>query len=113
MSILRQVDYIWSVGELYHRREKGPGDGETLIMWCWYLDALLPLAMFIYSLDVGLIFHLIVLLIFLSLPFVFCKWRYTRKRRETILVRFHCKYPGRKLLFIWAVWSVLHASKDF
>ncbi len=43
MDILRPIDYVWSVGESHHQREKGPGDGASLLMWGWYLDAMLPL----------------------------------------------------------------------
>lgn len=27
MAILKWIDYIWFVGESFHRREKSPGDG--------------------------------------------------------------------------------------
>lgn len=37
MAVLKWIDYIWFVGESFHRREKSPGDGAALIMWCWYL----------------------------------------------------------------------------
>ena len=38
MAVLKWIDYIWFVGESFHRWEKSPGDGAALIMWCWYLD---------------------------------------------------------------------------
>lgn len=41
--ILSGIDHIWSVGETFHRQEHAPGDGSTLLMACWYLDAFFPL----------------------------------------------------------------------
>lgn len=32
MAVLKWIDYIWFVGESFHRREKSPGDGAALIM---------------------------------------------------------------------------------
>lgn len=30
MRILAYIDYIWQVGESYHRQNNNPGDGEAL-----------------------------------------------------------------------------------
>ena len=43
MKILRYLDLLWFIGESFHRKEKAPGDGNSLILWCWYLDVLLPM----------------------------------------------------------------------
>ena len=44
--MLGWIDYIWFVGEAFHRREGAPGDGEALLMGCWYMGAFLPLLTF-------------------------------------------------------------------
>lgn len=41
--LLKGIDHIWAVGETFHRQEHAPGDGSTLLMACWYLDAFFPL----------------------------------------------------------------------
>lgn len=101
MDILRPIDYVWSVGESHHQREKGPGDGASLLMWGWYLDAMLPLWSFARQLDAGRVVDGVILAMLLATPFVFCRLRHTPRRREAILARFRNKHPGRSLLFVW------------
>lgn len=101
MGFLRPIDRIWAVGESYHLREKGPGDGCTLLMWGWYLDAILPLWSFARRLDAGWIAEAILFPGLAAVPFVFCRVRYTPQRRKALLTRIRCKHPGRDLLRIW------------
>ena len=101
MNIWKGIDYIWFLGESYHKREKGPGDGETLLMWCWYFDAVLPLFSFAYRLDWGWLFNLAVVLVLLAVPFVFCRIRYKKQRKKEIEEVFRDKHPGRSLLLVW------------
>lgn len=103
MGFLKWIDYIWFVGESFHRREKSPGDGAALLMWCWYLDVVLPLWTVICRLGASWIFDVVSLVMLLSIPFLFCRWRYNRSRSNTILSQFHCKHPGRKLLLVWII----------
>lgn len=101
MDILRPIDYVWSVEESHHQRGKGPRDGASLLMWGWYLDAMLPLWSFARQLDAGRAVDGVILAMLLATPFVFCRLRYTPRRREAILARFRNKHPGRSLLFVW------------
>lgn len=101
MCVLRWVDSIWAAGESYHLQEKGPGDGETLLMWVWYLDAMLPLWTFPHLSGIGWVSDTIIFSALAAVPFLFCRLRYTPVRRKAILDSFHCKHIGRKMLFIW------------
>lgn len=76
MNVLKYIDYIWFAGESFHRREKAPGDGNALVMWCWYPDVLFP--------------------------FLFCRLRYTEKRRNEILEKYQGRRTGRELLLVWS-----------
>lgn len=102
MVVLKWIDYIWFVGESFHRREKSPGDGAALITWCWYLDVAMILSTLFHRLVEGWIFFLLVVPLLLSIPFLFCRFRYTIKRQDEIFTRYSCKKTGRKLLAIWA-----------
>lgn len=102
MAILKWIDYIWFVGESFHRREKAPGDGAALIMWCWYLDAAMILSTLFHRIAGGLIFYLVIIPVLLVAPFLFCRFRYTAKRQDEIFARHSRKKTGRRLLAIWA-----------
>lgn len=107
MKLLKPIDYIWCVGEVNHKQRTGPGDGETLIMVCWYLDILFPVITFVYRLGLDRMVMTLISLILIAIPFVFCRWRYNQSRRETILQRFRCERPGRALLWIWGAIVVI------
>ena len=102
-AMLKWIDYIWFVGESFHVWEKSPGDGEALLMGCWYLDAALPLLTFLHRVAGGWWFYLAAVPVVLLVPFVFCRFRYTAKRRDEIFARFSHKHTGRRLLAIGAV----------
>ena len=78
--MLKWIDYIWFVGESFHVREKSPGDGEALLMGCWYLDAALPLLTFLHRVAGGWWFYLAAVPVVLLVPFVFCRFRYTARQ---------------------------------
>lgn len=73
MVVLKWIDYIWFVGESFHRREKSPGDGAALIMWCWYLDVVIMLLPLFHRIVEGWIFFLLVVPLLLPAPFLFCR----------------------------------------
>lgn len=103
MAVLKWIDYIWFVGESFHRQEKSPGDGAALIMWCWYFDVLMILLTMLHRIAGGWIFYPIIGLVLLAVPFLFCYFRYTAKRQDEIFARHSSKKTGRQLLAIWAV----------
>lgn len=106
--MLKWIDYIWFVGEAFHRREGSPGDGGTLLMVCWFMDAFLPLLTFSHRVVNGWWFYLVATPVLLLAPFVFCRFRYTAKRRVEIWARFHDhKHMGRRLLVIGAVMAAI------
>ena len=70
MAVLKWIDYIWFVGESFHRREKSPGDGAALIMWCWYLDMAMILLTLFHRIAGGLIFYLVIILAGCAFPFL-------------------------------------------
>lgn len=102
MAVLKWIDYIWFVGESFHRREKSPGDGAALIMWCWYLDMVMILLTLFHRIAGDLIFYLVIIPVLLAAPFLFCRFRYTAKRQDEIFARHSRKKTGRRLLAIWA-----------
>lgn len=102
MAVLKWIDYIWFVGESFHRREKSPGDGAALIMWCWYLDMAMILSTLFHRIAGDLIFYLVIIPVLLAAPFLFCRFRYTAKRQDEIFARHSRKKTGRRLLAIWA-----------
>ena len=69
MVVLKWIDYIWFVGESFHRREKSPGDGAALIMWCWYLDVVIILLPLFHRIVEGWIFFLLVVPLYCLSPF--------------------------------------------
>lgn len=107
MRIWAYIDYIWQVGESYHRQNNSPGDGESLVMWCWYLDAVLPLVTFAVRLDWGWLFNVLSGFVLLVFPFVFCRLRYGRKRQKAIVSGLQVKHPGRRLLYVWVAIVVI------
>ena len=98
---LKWIDYIWFVGESFHRREKSPGDGAALVMWCWYLDVAMILLTLFHRIAGGLIFYLVIIPVLLAAPFLFCRFWYTAKRQDGIFARHSRKKTGRRLLAIW------------
>ena len=103
MDLLKWIDYIWFVGETFHRQEKSPGDGATLIMWCWYLDVAMILLTLFHRIAGGWIFYPVIVPVLLAVPFLLCRFRYTAKRQEEIFARHSGKKTGSRLLAIWAV----------
>ncbi len=103
MDVLKWIDYIWFVGESFHRQEKSPGDGTALLMWCWYLDAVLILLTLFHRIAGGWIFYPVIVIVpvLLAAPFLFCRFRYTAKRQNEIFTRHSGKKTGRQLLAIW------------
>lgn len=103
IGVLRFVDTIWAKGELFHMREKTPGDGCTLLMWCWYFDVAIPIFSLARQLNLKCFLDLIFLIFLLAAPFVFCRLRYTPAKRKEILENQVNKHLSRKLLFIWTI----------
>lgn len=117
MKLLHVVDYIWFVGESFHRRERTPGDGCALIMWCWYLDAMLPVLTFLRRFAADMPFYTLIVPALLAMPWLYCRLRYTEKRRKEIFAAFHGVQAGGRWLFVWAsmvvvcaleAWLMLH-----
>ena len=98
------IDYIWFVGEFFYRREKSPGGGTALIMWCWYLDATLILLTLFHRIAGGWIFYSVIVPVLLAVPFLFCRFRYTAKRQNELFARHSGKKTGRQL---WAIWAAI------
>ncbi len=100
--LLKGIDHIWAVGETFHRQEHAPGDGSTLLMACWYLDAFFPLLALGRGWLPGWMFCALALPVLLFFPVLFCRLRYTGQRRKAILARYRPWKTGRRLLGIWA-----------
>lgn len=98
MAVLKWIDYIWFVGESFHRREKSPGDGATLIMWCWYLDIAMILLTLFHRITGGWIFYPVIVPVLLAAPFLFCRFRYTAKRQDEIFTRYSGKKTGKAVI---------------
>ena len=72
-------------------------------MWCWYLDAAMILLTLFHRIASGWIFYPVIVPVLLAAPFLFCRFRYTAKRRNEILARYSGKKAGRQLLSVWAM----------
>ena len=101
MKILRYLDLLWFIGESFHRKEKAPGDGNSLILWCWYLDVLLPMLTLMHCWLPEGIFFVIAVPVLLLAPWICCRFRYTERRRKEIFAVFHERQTGRLLLYAW------------
>lgn len=103
MAVLKGIDYIWFVGESFHRREKTPGDGAALIMWGWYLDVAIMLLTLFHRIACCWIFYPVIVPVLLAVPLLFCRFRYTAKRQDEIFARYSGRKTGRQLLAICTV----------
>ena len=84
MAVLKWIDYIWFVGESFHRREKSPGDGAALIMWCWYLDVAMILLTLFHRIAGGWIYFTVIIPVLLAVPFLFLRFWDTAKGLDGI-----------------------------
>lgn len=93
-------DYIWYVGEALKRKEGSPSSGDTLLLFTWLFAFLIPLIMPLMYQFFGNPTAMILGLGLIFLPFLFCRLRYTRQRRESIFEH----YSGIKNILIrWLV----------
>ena len=96
------IDYVWYIGEQFHRQEKSPGDGNMLIALCWYCIFFLPLLSIINRLRMPSVIQIAITIILLIIPFTFCRIRYNPRRKESIRLRYKDKRNwGRRLLMFW------------
>lgn len=111
---LSLIDYIWYTGERFHQREQNPGDGNMLIMISWYCTLFLPLLSIINKLEISLIIQIAVSILLIFVPSLFCRFRYTSRRKEAIKLRYKNKKNwGRRLLIIWGGLIVIVAIEVF
>lgn len=94
------IDYIWFIGEALKRKEGSPSSGDTLLLFAWLFAFLIPLIMPLMYQFLGNPTAMILGLGLIFLPFLFCRLRYTRQRRESIFEH----YSGIKNILIrWLV----------
>ncbi len=94
------IDYIWFIGEALKRKEGSPSSGEGLLLISWSFTFLIPLIIPLMYQLFGNPIAMILGLGLIFLPFLFCRLRYTRQRRESIFEH----YSGIKNILIrWLV----------
>lgn len=102
------IDYIWYTGEKFHQQGKGPGDGNMLIALCWYCSFFLPLLSLINKSKISPIAQISGNIILIIIPFVFCYFRYDKKTKELIKLRYKNKKNwGKRILAIWSILIVI------
>lgn len=102
------IDYVWYLGERFHRQNQSPGDGNMLIAMCWYCTFFLPLLSVINKLRIPSVIQILITVILIVIPFVFCRIRYNSGRRESIKLRYENKRNlGRRLLVIWSILIII------
>lgn len=99
MHLLSIIDNYWYVAEIWSRKEGNKFEGDVLLQWC---------SMLIFFPWLAMIGHytnwLITLLLSICVsggPLVFCKMRYTQKRKEELSKDYkNIKCEGKLLLKI-------------
>lgn len=90
------IDYIWYVAETWSAREHNNLNGSMLLFLGWLYAIVIPCGLLI-----GYFFGpqcAILTLVSCFMPSIFCKLRYTAKRREALSEHYgKLKHPGRKL----------------
>lgn len=105
---LNIIDYIWYTGEKFHQEGKNPGDGNLLIAICWYSSFSLPLLSLLNKLKISSITQISGSIILIIVPFVFCRIRYNKRKRELIELRYKNKKKwGKRLLTIWGILIII------
>lgn len=95
------IDYVWYIGERSHQQYRSPGDGSMLIAMCWYCTFFLPLLSITNELKVQLTIKILLNIILIFIPFIFCRMRYSPKHKEIIRLRYkNKKNLGRRLLIV-------------
>lgn len=98
------IDYIWYTGERFHQEKKSPGDGNLLIAICWYCTFFLPLSSLLNKLRISSIIQILGSIVLIIIPFVFCRIRYKKKKKELIELQYKNKKKwGKRLLTIWSI----------
>lgn len=97
-------DYIRYIGEAIKRKEGSPSSGDTLLLLTWLFAFLIPLIMPLMYQILGNPTAMILGLGMIFLPILFCKLRYSKKRREAIFKH----YSGMKSIF--TRWLVLFSA---
>lgn len=106
------IDYIWYVGERFHQQEKTPGDGTVLIATCWYCSFFLPLLSVVNKFGIPWIIKVFGSVLLIVIPFVFCRIRYDKERKELIGLRYRDKKQwGKCLLAIWGVLIIIAVAE--
>lgn len=89
------VDYIWFIGEALRRQYGSPSSGNSLLLFTWLFGFLIPLIMPLMYRFSGNPATMILGLVLIFLPYLFCKLRYNELRKKTILEH----YSGIKNIF--------------
>ena len=104
------IDYVWYIGERFHQQYRRPGDGRILIAMCWYCTFFLPLLSIINELKAQLTIKILLNIILIFIPFIFCRIRYSPKHKEIIRLRYKNKKNwGRRLLIVWSILIIIVA----
>lgn len=94
------IDYIYQVGEMHGRSNGQKGTGSTVLVLIWYFDILIPLLSLIGR-HLSYVWFVAVVITGIVFPFVFCRMRYTERRRQMLDGRYaKMKHTGRKMLLI-------------
>lgn len=100
------IDYIYQVAETHGRRNGQSGVGSTILMLIWDFDIFIPSLPFI-SKHLSSVWFIVAVVSGVAFPFVFCRLRYTERRRQMLDERYgKMKHTGRKMLVITTAYII-------
>lgn len=92
------IDHMWYVAEIWHEREHTNLNGSLLLFFCWFLPILFPFGIPLLSHFFSWIIAFGIMMILCFLPDLFCKFRYTARRRKALCEHYgKMKHPGKNL----------------
>lgn len=89
------IDYIWYIGEALKKKDHNSMSGESVLLTVWLFGIFAPLILPLTYQFIGNPATMIIGILLIFFPFIFCKLRYTQYRKEEIFKH----YSGLKSLY--------------
>ena len=102
------IDYVWYVGECWHKKVYNPADGGVLLFGFWATIVFLPFITPLLYRSMSWLLAVPIGLGLILFPYIFCRLRYTKKRRESLKWRYgKIRNLGRRLVRILIIYLIL------
>ena len=102
------VDYVWYVGECWHKKVYNPADGDILLFDFWATVVFLPFIAPLLYRSMPCLLAVPIGLGLILFPYIFCRFRYTKKRRESLKLRYSkIRNLGKRFVRILIIYLVL------